>query len=184
MRRVAAVVVVGVLALASVSNAGDVYRWTDEQGTLHISDIPPPAGYHVQTQSLPKHQPRATPAAAAAAVAAGEPTTAGGTPGATPAGTPVAAKPADVVITKQDSQSQGGSQHGVSGTVENKGGTTARDVAVNVHVVSAAQGDECLDEEISVVSSLAPGEKAEFSADFNNPCFHGPTQVDLRAQWQ
>ena len=180
MRRVAAVVVVGIVALASLSDAGDVYRWTDEQGTLHISDLPPPAGYHVQTQSLPKHQPRPTPASDAAAAAPN----AAGTAGATPNGTPVAAGPADVVITKQDTEPLGGSQHAVSGTVENKGGTTARDVAVAVHVISSAQGDECLDEQITVVSALKPGEKAEFSADFDHPCFHGPTQVDLRAQWQ
>jgi hypothetical protein len=181
MTRAAAVAVVGMLALASVSDAGDVYRWTDDQGTLHISDIPPPAGYHVQTQSLPKHQPRPTPAAAAAAAAA---PTAAGTPGATPGGTPAAAGPADVVITSQDNESLGGAVHAFSGTVENKGGTAARDVAIALHVVSPAQGDECLDEEITVAASLKPGDKADFSADFEHPCFRGPTQVDMRPQWQ
>ena len=178
-------VVGAVLTLASVGEGGDVYRWTDAQGVLHISDLPPPPGVRAETQSLPKHQPRATPAVAAAADAAA---TTAGTPGATPgAGTPAAAAPkgpADVVITSQSSEPLGGSQLEISGTVENKGGATARDVAISVHVVDAAQGDECLKEDIRVVSSLQPGEKAKFSADFDDPCFHGPTQVDLRAQWQ
>ncbi|HSP96201.1 MAG TPA: hypothetical protein VL049_03000 [Candidatus Dormibacteraeota bacterium] len=68
--------------------------------------------------------------------------------------------------------------------MENKGGDTAHDVAIAVHVTSPAQGDECLDDEIEVAAALKPGEKAEFSADFDHPCFRGPTQVDLRAQWQ
>src|SRR5438132_227646 len=76
------------------------------------------------------------------------------------------------------------SPHGVSGTVENTGGEAAHDVTVAVHVTSPAQGEHCLDDEIDVAAELKPGEKAEFSGDFDHPCFRGETSVDLRPQWQ
>jgi hypothetical protein len=174
MRYEAVAVVGAVLMLASIGSAGEVYRWTDANGVLHISDVPP-AGQRAQKQTLPDAPPLVAPAAGAPP---GD--------GAVPAeGTPAAGqKPAQVVITGQDNESVGGSQHVVCGTVENKGGTPARDVVIVVHVVSPAQGDECLEEEIAVASSLAPGEKAEFSEEFDHPCFRGPTQVDLRPQWE
>lgn len=156
------------LACPSFSSAGEVYRWTDANGVLHIADVPPPAGQAVQKQTMRDAPPR--PAAAPAADGA-------------PAAAEQATGPAEVVITEQESEGLGGSKHGVSGTVENKGMAAAHDVAIVVHVISPSQGDECLEEQIAVVSSLAPGEKAKFSADFDHPCFHGPTQVDLRAQW-
>lgn len=172
MRGGAIAVLGAVLVWASVLRAGEVYRWTDAQGVLHISDLPPPSGAGVQKQTLPDAPPRASTAERAPA-AEGAPAAAGQVQG-----------PARVVITAQSSESLGGSRHGVSGTVENRGGATARDVAVAVHVVSPAQGDECLEEEIAVASALKPGEKAEFSADLDHPCFRGPTRIDLRAQWQ
>ncbi len=165
--------VVGAAALvvASAGWAAEVYRWTDAQGVLHIADVPPPKGHSVQTQTLPDPAPRVDAPAPAVAPDA-----------------PAAAAdkgPAQVVITEKNEEPLGGSRHGVSGTVENKGGATARDVAIAVRVISPAQGDECLNEEIAVSPSmLKPGEKAEFTADFDNPCFRGPTQVDLRAQWE
>jgi hypothetical protein len=100
------------------------------------------------------------------------------------AGAALPPKPAQVVIVARNTESLGGSQHGVSGTVENKGGEVAHAVAVAVHVTSPAQGEQCLDDEIDVISELKPGEKAEFSADFDHPCFRGETQVELRPQWQ
>lgn len=171
--------VVGVaLALASAGWAGEVYRWTDAQGVLHIADVPPPQQHGVQTQTLP--DPQARPAAAAAAARAEG--AAGSSPPA--AGTRTLKGPARVVITGRNEEPLGDTRHGVSGTVENTGGETARDVAIAVRVTSPAQGDDCLSEEIEVASALGPGEKAEFSADLDHPCFRGPTQVDLRAQWQ
>jgi hypothetical protein len=178
MRVGAGAVVGAALVLASTGWAGEVYRWTDAQGVLHIADVPPPQQHGVQTQTLPEPQARAATAAA---------TPVEGTPvSGTPAAGAQAPKqgPAQVVITEKNEESLGDTRHGVSGTVENKGGETARDVAIAVHVISPAQGDDCLSEEIEVASALKPGEKAEFSADFDHPCFRGPTQVDLRAQWQ
>ena len=190
---VAGVVAAVALVAASTSWAGEVYRWTDAQGVLHIADVPPPNGHKVETQNLPDVAPRvvaeapATPPATPAAVTPSTPGAA--TPSTSAAGTPVAGAedkgPARVVITEKNEESLGDSQHGISGKVENKGGATAHDVVITVRVVSPAQGDECVNEEIDVSpSTLEPGEKAEFSADFESPCFRGPTQVDVHPQWQ
>jgi hypothetical protein len=178
MRVGVAVVVATALMLASTGWAGEVYRWTDAQGVLHIADVPPPQGHDVQKQAMPE--------AAHPMVVVADATPASGTAGSTPAAGADADKqgPARVVITERSEDSLGDTKHGVSGTVENKGGDVAHDVAIAVHVTSPAQGDECVDEEIAVAAALKPGEKAEFSADFDHPCFRGPTQVDLRAQWQ
>lgn len=182
-------VVAGALALATASWAGEVYRWTDANGVLHIADVPPPHVHSVETQNLPVTKPRPTEQVAAATPVEGTPTAgtpvAGtpGTPGATPA-TKADKGPAHVVITERNEDSLGDTRHGVSGTVENKGGNAAHDVVVAVHVTSPAQGDDCMSDEIEVASTLEPGEKAEFSADLDHPCFRGPTQVDMRAQWQ
>lgn len=166
-----------VMIVASAGRAGEIYRWTDAHGVLHLSDVPPSTGEAVQKQTLPDQPPRLTTGTGAAPADAAA--AAGGTPAAGPK-----EKPAQVVITEQHDESLGGSRHTFTGTVENKGGAPARDVAVVVHVVSPAQGDECLDEVVAVTSSLAPGEKAAFSADFDHPCFRGPTQIDLRPQWE
>jgi len=194
--RVGVAVVVAVVALAAASTgwAGEVYRWTDAQGVLHIADVPPPNGHKVQTQNLPDVPPRVVaeaPATPPAPLGAVTPAPSGAATPSTPAaGTPVAGQaedkgPARVVITEKNEESLGDSQHGISGKVENKGGATAHDVVITVRVVSPAQGDECVNEEIDVSpSTLQPGEKAEFSADFESPCFRGPTQVDVHPQWQ
>jgi hypothetical protein len=68
--------------------------------------------------------------------------------------------------------------------VKNEGGETARGVVVAIHVSEPIQGEECLTDEITVEpSSLAAGEKGTFSAEFDNPCFFGPTQAELRPDW-
>src|SRR5512143_2700693 len=107
MRGGAAVVVGAALMLASTGRAGEVYRWTDAQGVLHIADVPPPQGHDVQKQNMPEPHARPTD------VVAEDATPVSGTPGATvgatpPAGTPVAGAaaskqgPARVVITERN----------------------------------------------------------------------------------
>lgn len=177
--RAGAVVVLGLLVLGGVTaRAGEIHRWVDENGVVHFADVPPP---NVQTTT--RNMPNRPPAAATESATAATP--APGTPGGTP-GTPAVSKgPAQVVITTQDSESLGGSRQAISGTVENQGGEAARDVVVHVQVISPAQGDDCLTDEIDVSpSSLKPGEKAEFDAELDHPCFRGETQVTLRVQWE
>jgi hypothetical protein len=162
-------VVVAVLT-ASVGWAGEIYRWVDEQGVVHFADVPPP-NVRGETRNMPD---RPTTAAPPPAIAPGEsPEAAAG------------ARPAQVVITGQDEEPLGDTRHGVSGTVENKGGAVARDIVIALKVTSPGQGDECLTEEIDVrPSTLGPGEKGEFAVDLDHPCFRGPTQLSLSAQWE
>jgi len=116
-------VVVAVVALvaASAGWAGEVYRWTDAQGVLHIADVPPPNGHKVQTQNLPDVPPRVVaeaPATPPAPLGAVTPAPSGAATPSTPAaGTPVAGQaedkgPARVVITEKNEESLGDSQHG------------------------------------------------------------------------
>ena len=159
--------------IAAVAEAGTVYRWVDENGVVHFGDVPPP-GKRAIEQNLPAPPPR--PAAAPAQA----PGTAAGS--ATPAA--AASGPARVVIVDRDEVPLGGSQHAVSGKVKNEGGQEARGVAVTIRVVEPTQGEECLTDEIAVSpSTLAAGEEGSFSADFDHPCFLGPTQSELGVEW-
>src|SRR6188768_3762178 len=96
---VAVVVAVVALAAASTSWAGEVYRWTDAQGVLHIADVPPPNGHKVQTQNLPDVPPRVVaeaPATPPAPLGAVTPAPSGAATPSTPAaGTPVAGQAED-----------------------------------------------------------------------------------------
>lgn len=171
-------VMAGVVALcaATAGGAGEIYRWTDEHGVVHFADVPPP-NVRTETHQMPDRPP---PATVAATPPAGTPAAAG-TPGARAADK----GPARVVITRHDDEPLGDARHGVSGTVENTGGETARDVAIAVHVVSPAQGDDCLREELDVSpSTLKPGEKGTFDAELDHPCFRGETNVTLEPRWE
>ena len=39
---------VALIFLASVAQAGDLYKWTDDLGVIHYSDIPPPSAIKTQ----------------------------------------------------------------------------------------------------------------------------------------
>lgn len=166
-------VAVAVLSAAVSATGGEIHRWVDERGVVHFADVPPP-NVRTETRTMADRPP----------VAAAEPAPAL-PPGSTPApATASANRPAQVVVTGQQSEPLGDTRYAVHGTVENKGGAPARGVIVAVRVVSPAQGDHCLDDEIDVrPSTLAPGEKGEFTADLDHPCFRGPTQVSVRAEW-
>lgn len=48
-----------VLAVASSTAAAQIYRWTDENGKVHITDTPPPPGAkNVQKRQTPTAQPQ------------------------------------------------------------------------------------------------------------------------------
>jgi hypothetical protein len=167
-----------VVALLGAGAAGgaDVYRWTDERGVVHFSDVPP-HGSQFTTQSLPD----APPPPVEAATPAGDVAPAAAAPGAdaTPQG------PAHVVLTDKDAVPVGPSVQSFRGKVKNTGGVTAHDVSIAIVVTERVQGAECLREAIDVEpSTLEPGEVGSFAAEFDNPCFHGPTDADLRAEWR
>lgn len=162
-------VAVAVVVGASASRGGEIYRWTDAQGVVHFADVPPAGQQRVETHTLPDAPPRAAAPAPAAPAAAGT----------------LAVEPAQVVIVSHEEAPLGDTRHGISGTVKNQGGAPARDVVIAIHVISPAQGDDCLSEEVEVrPATLDPGAEGAFAVDLDHPCFRGPTQVDLRVRWE
>lgn len=169
---VAALAVLGALA-AAPALAQTVYRWTDERGVMHFADSPPPQLKNFQTQDMPRSAPTPVPEAAAEAPPAGGEAPKGGM------------GPARVVLAEHEEVGVGPSVQSFTGTVRNEGGAEALDVAIAVRVVEPTSGDECLVDEIEVdPPTLAPGAKGTFDADFEHPCFKGPTQAELRAIWR
>jgi len=169
---------VSVLAVVSRGGAADVYRWTDERGIVHFSDVPPPQAGKFTTESLPDAPPRAAASQGNAAPVGGA---AAGT--ATAEATPN--ERANVVLESHDAVAVGPATQAFRGKVKNQGGSAAKDVAIAIVVSEPIQGAECLREVIDVEpSTLGPGDEGSFEAQFDNPCFHGPTTADLRAEWR
>jgi hypothetical protein len=168
------------VVLAGAAAEGQtLYRWTDERGVVHFADVPPPRGYTVTAESLPGTAP-ARPQAAAKQVAGDQPV----------AGEPADAdkkqpqRPPRVIITEHEEVDSGEAAQSFTGAVKNEGGSEARGVVIAIRVTEPTQGDECLVGEIEVTpSTLAPGDKGTYAADFNSPCFHGPTTAELNARW-
>jgi hypothetical protein len=161
------------VAIAATAHAATVYRWTDANGTVHFGDAPPPHPGRVETQYLPDVPAPAPPAAEAPAAEASP------AAGKTPAG------PAHVALTDRKAEAVGPAAQSFRGTVKNEGGAEARDVTVDITVTEPVQGAECLHDRIDVEpSTLAPGAEGSFEAQFENPCFHGPTDTDLQVEWR
>jgi len=156
-----------------------VYRWTDERGTVHFSDSPPPPGANVEVKDLP----RKPPPARAAEVSGDEPSpNAHAGPAAEP--TPKRAGAAKVQILDQDQAHAGDAVYEFSGKVENTGGKTAEDVVVNITVTEPNQGARCVSEQVEVdPPTLQPGEKGSYFVSLENPCFHGPISAQVEPDW-
>jgi hypothetical protein len=167
------------LLLAGRAAAADtVYRWTDQNGTVHFADAPPSRVDHFTTESLPDAPPHAPAAASAAAEA--KPAA-----DATPAAGEPLTGPAHVVLRDKEAVALGPSVQGFRGKVKNQGGEPAQDVYIALVVTEPIQGAECLRDQIDVEpSTLQPGQEGSFEARFDNPCFHGPTDADLRVEWR
>lgn len=165
------------LGVAGAVQAGTVYRWTDANGVVHFADVPPPSVWTYSTETLPAAARRQPPPAAVASAS-------GDTAAADPSADAKASGPAQLVIIDREQASLGGWRQSFSGKVKNKGGAVARDVTVAIRVIEPTQGDECIDDKITIsASTLAPGESATFTADYDNPCFAGPTDTEIRVEW-
>ena len=153
--------------LSRIAGAQTFYKWTDENGTVHFSDVPPLNTKNVEERSLP-------PAPAA-------PQDGGEKSESAEAKTPGASEgPARVVLVSQHVPRTGPSAVHVSGQVKNVGGADARSVLVTVKAVDIAAGTPCLQEDVDVKpATLRPGETGDFDADIDNPCLSGGTPVDL-----
>lgn len=146
-----------------VASAQTVYKWTDEQGTVHFADSPPANVKNIEERSLPP-----PPAAPKAEQAAGI---------KTPEATEGAAR---VVIVSKNAPRTGPSAVHVSGEVKNVGGAEARSVSVTVTAVDITAGTPCLHEDVSVTpSTLAPGQSGNFDATIDDPCLAGGTPIDI-----
>lgn len=181
--------VLTLLLLGSVVSAQTVYRWEDERGVVHFSDAPPRDAKNVESRKMRASKPaiRATGDPSGAAL---EPE---GDSKKDPQQTESKKKPATadsasgaarVEIKEKDVSPVGEATNEFSGEVENVGGSRANDVVVIIEVTETNQGAHCLREEVDVSpSSLDPGERGSFSVTLSNPCFHGPIDPDLRAEW-
>ena len=176
----AAVIAALVMLAGAYAGAETVYKWTDEKGTVHFADAPPAHSGGYKAEDLPDAQPPAAAAPADATSAAGA-NADGGKPGEgrAPSG------PARVVLTDHKAVPLGPSLQAYRGAVKNEGGVEARDVVIAIVVTEPIQGAECLHDQIDVEpSTLPPGGVGTFEAEFDNPCFHGPTEAALQAEWR
>ena len=166
---------VAAVAIAGIGRAATVYRWTDANGTVHFGDAPPPHPAAVETENLPDAPPP-PPAAPAAPAAPGD---------AAAAAEPKPSGPAHVALIDRKAEAVGPAVQSFRGKVKNQGGDEAHDVAIDITVSEPVQGAQCLHDRIGVEpSTLAPGAEGTFAAEFENPCFHGPTDADLQVEWR
>lgn len=146
------------------AGAQTVYKWTDEQGTVHFADSPPVNTKNVEERNLPP--PPAAPANEQATPAAGK---AAGAEG-----------PARIVLIAKHAPRIGPTAVHVSGEVKNIGGADASDVSVTVTAVDSTAGTPCLHQEVSVTpSTLGPGETGSFDAEIDDPCLAGGTPLSI-----
>lgn len=156
-----------------------VYRWTDQRGVVHFSDQPPPRGTKFELRDMP------VPPTPAAVVGAEVPADAGvAEAAATPKAQPKT-RAARIEITEHETQPAGSGVQEFDGTVRNIGGSVAEDVVVIIRVTEPVQGAQCLREEVDVdPPTLPPDASGTFSVRLQNPCFLGPTTVDMRPDWR
>jgi hypothetical protein len=163
------------LTFAHVSASQTLYKWTDDQGVIHFSDIPPSGGQKYEERGTPLGEPGAA-ANAAPANAAGDAPAAPAAAGAAPeAGTTAAAR---VILVSHNTIPRSTDARHLIGVVKNVGGHPASRVAVTAHIADST-GRECAREEIEVVpNTLPPGESGNFDATLRNSCFADGGTVD------
>lgn len=153
--------------LAVPTCAQTYYKWTDERGTVHLSDQPPP-GKKVEERVLEPRRALAPPADTAPRAET----------------TPPSQGPAQVVVEKQDVVRVGGNAVRITGELKNTGGNVAENVTVVVKANDAVQGNPCLEREISPTApTLAPGARTSFEAEITDPCLFGDAPVQVSVRW-
>ncbi len=156
-----------------VAHSQTFYKWTDERGVVHFSDVPPANTQEVEERNLPSR-----PASAPSAQEPGEkPATGEGKTGA-PGG--ASEGPARVIVVSRRMPRTGPSAVHVSGEVKNVGGTDAENVSVIISALDSGQGNPCLHEEVTVSpSTLRAGETGNFDIELDNPCLYGEPKIDI-----
>jgi len=167
--------VAGAIAAGSTLAAAQTfYKWTDERGTVHFSDAPPPQSNGVEVRNLPP--PPAAPAKADG-VTEGKPEDS-----ATDAGRKEG--PARVVILSRRSPRTGPTTMHIEGKVKNVGGEAAQNVSVTINVADSGQGNPCLSQDVTVTpANLPPGQSGDFKVDLESPCLNGEPSLDVALAW-
>ncbi|MBI4516332.1 MAG: DUF4124 domain-containing protein [Deltaproteobacteria bacterium] len=176
----AAVVISAVWLIAGAGlHAQTVYKWVDDNGVVHFSDVPPAGGQKYEERGGRAQEPEAKPAART-----DQPEISSGEPPAAAAPAVEATKgPARVILTANQSFPRSADARHVIGVVKNVGGRAAAQVRVTVHVASS-QGQDCGREEVDVTPpTLEAGESGNFDATITNPCFADGGSVDAEPQW-
>lgn len=174
--RPGAVMLAGVLLGCSIASAQTFYKWTDEKGVVHFSDVPPPETKGVEERRLPV-PPAAEPARSESDAAASTQAAANPSQGLT--------GPARIIIVSQNTPRTGPSALHISGQVRNVGGAAARSVAVTISATDDTQGNPCLNEQAPVEPpTLHPGETGNFDVDLDSPCLYGKPGLDVAPVWE
>jgi hypothetical protein len=160
--------------LSSAARAQTYYKWTDERGTVHITDQPPSGVRDVQERKLQPQPP-------AIIRGASEPSDAT----ATPQTTPQAAGPARIILDGYQTTRTGPASMHVSGAVKNVGGSNAENVVVVLSAVDAGQGNPCYESEVNMdPASVGAGDRRSFELDITDPCLNGDAKLDASPRWQ
>lgn len=173
------VLLAGLSIAAGPAFSQTYYKWTDEQGVVHLSDQPPAAAKGVQERLLePPSVPRAPEPEGGDAAPDGQPAAE-----AKPVA-PAATGPARVILEGYQAPRTGPASMDVSGTVKNVGGAAAEDVVVILTANDAAQGNPCLDTEVAVSPSPLPaGEVGSFEKLLDDPCLSGDAKLEVNLRW-
>ncbi len=164
-----------VLLAGSVLQAQTYYKWTDEQGTIHLTDQPPTGVKGVQERNLVPHATLVNPTTDE------EPVVDAGTKAS---GEQPASGAPRVEIQGYRTTRTGPSSIHASGTVKNIGDGEADDVVVVLSAVDAGQGNPCYESDVTIQpSKLPPGEMAVFDVDVDDPCLLGDAKLDARVRW-
>lgn len=180
--RMAWLLAIGGVILSSVpiAYAQRFYKWTDDRGVVHFSDVPPANVTGVEQRDL-RPPPKSAPAVEeGGGSAAPETTPKSATPGATSF-----EGPSRVIILSRQMPRTGPSGVHLIGEVKNVGGEEAKGVGVTITAVDATQGTPCLHEEAGVSpSTLRSGQTGNFDIDIESPCLYGDPPVDVVPDWE
>jgi len=174
---------VALVGWCTAAAAQTFYKWTDDGGIVHFSDVPPPKVKGVEERNLPAPpeavaipQDRSAPVNRAGSAAAAA---------ASVAAAPAATGPAQVVIIARDTPRLSPSAMHVVGEVRNVGAADALNVTVTISAVDSVQGNPCLSQQVIVTPpTLHSGESGKFDIDVDSPCLLGDAHVDVAPEWE
>ncbi len=158
-----------IFVLVGAALAQTYYKWTDEHGTVHLSDQPPPERAKAEQRVFAPRPSTQEPAQqpAEAANSRGE------------------ASSPQVVLAKQEVERVGPNAVRIRGELHNTGGGDAHGVAVTVKAKDVGQGNPCLERQIAPVDdALSANGKTTFEAEIADPCLFGEPPIEISVSWE